>query len=240
VPSVARRAFKKLAATNPNRRKSPKSKSVRKNSTAWLLAYVGILMVTAVVAAITAQGHRQPIAADPFSSEQRGAVSFALYYPSQLPGSLHVERSSLGQVQSNIVNMRIVGRGSDDALTPASTPGSGDSLNISVSQQPVPAGFDMGTFLRSFGSPKEVKTRVGTATYGIIGNADGSQSYLASVVTSDKTWILVQAPASTNTADLEAILKGLVASPRQLPQVHSLPGNTEHPSVAPHYAIKTL
>ena len=204
--SKSKQTAKKKSPLKPNK----KRRLAIKNK--WLLAYGGILVATALVAAIAAQSHRQPISADPFTSEQRSAVGFTLYYPTNLPGTLHVESSSLGQVQSNIVNMRIVGRGSNDKAAPAATPGSNDSLNISVSQQPVPAGFDMATFLKSFAGSKQVKTKYGVATYGIIGNADGSQSYLASLVASDNTWILIQAPSNTSTKDLETIIKGLAAS----------------------------
>jgi hypothetical protein len=158
--------------------------------------YTACIVVSAVAAGILASGQQSPKLPDPFSAQQRANVPFRLYYPARLPAPYNVDEASLGRIQEKVVNMRIT-----DNL------GKGNAFTIS--QQALPPNFDLEAFYQSFGNRSTITTQLGKATAGTI---DNGNSRLVSLVTNEKTWILVQAPVSVELEVIRDTLQGLSPS----------------------------
>lgn len=158
--------------------------------------YAACIAVSAVAAGLLASAQQSPKLPDPFSSQQRTIVPFRLYYPTQLPAPYYVDETSVGRLQETVVNMRITeGHGKGNALT--------------ISQQSLPTNFDLEAFYQSFGERSVFTTHLGKATAGTI---DNGKSRLVSLVTDEKTWILVQAPLNVELETVQQILKSLSPS----------------------------
>lgn len=154
-----------------------------------VMLYAGLVLVSAASAAVLASARSDPEPIDPFSAEQRKSAGISLYYPVRLPAESKLDSSSLYMPTDNVYTMRI-------------TSVAEDPWSVLISQQAVPDGFDFEAFYMSFDGKTQVKTSLGEVTYGTI---DGGSTQLASLVTKDDTWILVQAPRSVNQQVIEQI-----------------------------------
>lgn len=163
-----------------------------------LLAIYFVAVATSAVAA-TAVGlsmRQDENPPDPFTASQRSTASFKLYYPAELPEGYVIDKSSLAQQDLNLLSMRI--NTADSGLDPGQ--------QLVVTQQPVPASFNFEIFHQSFADASTLKTDLGTATIGTI---DSGQTRIASLVTEDGTWLLVQAPATVADEHLQQLLHGI-------------------------------
>lgn len=161
-----------------------------------LYIYLVCTVVSAIAAAILASTQQPAKLPDPFSAEQRSVVAFQLYYPSQLPTPYYVDMASLGRTEQSVVTMRI-------------TDGKGKGQYFTLTQQRLEDSVNLGTLYESLGSRTSFRTSLGQATTGMI---DEGQTRIVSLVSQDRTWILVQAPSNINLEVLQKSLQALTAS----------------------------
>lgn len=158
--------------------------------------YTACIVVSALAAGLLATAQQPVRLPDPFSAEQRTVVAFRLYYPNRLPTPYYVDEASLGRLQETVVTMRI-------------TDGSGKGNTFTISQQALPQGFDLEAFYQSFGERSTFTTPLGKAMAGTI---DNGNSRLISLVTDEKTWILIQAPLNVDLDIIQMTLKSFSPS----------------------------
>ena len=158
--------------------------------------YLICILASALAATILATRHSAAPLPDPFSAQQRTAVAFRLYYPTTLPKPFYIDLASLGRLEQSVVAMRI-------------TDGSGNSQAFTISQQLLPQHIDLEAFYKSFDGRITFPTDIGLATAGII---DSGNTRIVSIVSQDKTWILIQAPSAVSLETLQNTLDSLTAS----------------------------
>jgi len=159
--------------------------------------YLACILASAVAAAVIVSNQSSTVLPDPFSIQQRSTVSFTLYYPTKLPEGLYIDIASVGRVQEEVVAVRITdGRGSK-------------GISFSISQRILPPTANLQAFYESFANKSTFPTSVGIATAGSI---DNGQTRIISLVTEDKTWILVQASNSIPLQTLQTSLGTLAPS----------------------------
>ena len=164
-----------------------------------IIAYCLLIALTAFVALIFAASHHSPgNLQNPFPSAQIKAVPFQLYYPTRLPDHYQFDIASAESVEASVVVLRVT------------NPKTGDA--IAISQQKAPDNFNFNILYNSFEAKKSYKVKLGTVVTGTI---DNGKTQIASLVTADKTWIFLTAPAATPAQDLKVVLDHL-----QLVQKH--------------------
>lgn len=161
-----------------------------------LYVYLICTVVSALAAAILASTQQPAKLPDPFSAEQRSVVSFQLYYPRQLPAPYYVDMASVGRTEQSVVTMRI-------------TDGKGKGQYFILSQQRLQGSVNLEALYESFSNRTNFRTSLGQATMGTI---DEGKTRIVSLVSQDKTWILIQAPSSLNSDVLQRSLQELAAS----------------------------
>lgn len=123
----------------------------------------------------------------------RDAVDFSLYYPKELPAGFKVDPASFS-IGSNVV-----------AYTISYNPDS----KLAVSLEPVPPSFDFEMFYeKSLRNTQTLVSRIGKTT---IGRLNGVET--ASIMTTDKTWILITAPNGIDDNALRSVIQSLRAVP---------------------------
>jgi len=80
-----------------------------------------------------------------------------------------------------------------------------------VTQQASVANFNFRTFLGSFDDKVYVETKSGRATIGTI---DSGSTRIASLVTNDDTWVLINAPLTVPVEDIRIVLTHLTPARR--------------------------
>lgn len=161
-----------------------------------LYVYLICTVVSAAAAAILASTQQPAKLPDPFSAEQRSTVAFQLYYPSRLPTPYYVDMASLGRTEQSVVTMRI-------------TDGKGKGQYFILTQQRLPGSVNLEALYESFGGRTNFKSSLGQATTGTI---DEGKTRIVSLVSQDKTWILVQSPSDVDLEVLQKSLQSLTAS----------------------------
>ena len=161
-----------------------------------LYIYLICIAASAVTAAIFASAQHQTKLPDPFSAQQRTIVPFQLYYPDKLPAPYYVDLASLGRSQDSVVTMRI-------------TDGTGKGHYFIVSQQRLSDSINLQAFYDSFAGRTSFKTDLGQAVAGTI---DDGNTRIVSLLTEDKTWILVQAPSDVSLNIIQQSLQSLAPS----------------------------
>lgn len=162
--------------------------------------YILLIVVAAIMAVITAlslksQPSATPQPENPFQNGQVENIAFTLYYPSKLPDGLHFDPLSASNTDPKIISIRITdGRGS------------ATERSFSISQQLLPTGYDITAIDGSLSNKVTIKTGFGDAAIGTI---DAGQSKFATLVTTDKTLVLIQAERGVSNEDLTQTLQSL-------------------------------
>lgn len=116
-------------------------------------------------------------------AEIRQKVAFPLYYPSELPEGFRVDDKSFSATK--------------DVATYAFD---GPDTRLAISVQPKPPGFSFDDFhSKQITGGEPLDTPVGKAIIGTLGDR------LVSSIVTDRAWILINAPAKTETSVLERL-----------------------------------
>jgi hypothetical protein len=157
------------------------------------ITYAVLIILSAFTALSLASGRHDNTITNPFPIGQIKAAPFKLYYPARLPKGYQVDIASAESIESAVVIMRIT------------NPTSGNA--IAISQQQAPENFNYNILYNSFEGKKTYKVKLGTVTTGTI---DNGKTQIASLVTADKTWIFLTAPASVPSEDLQSVFVNMV------------------------------
>ena len=182
------RAAKKAA-------KSSNTVQRRVNLRKLLLAYAALVVISAVCALIAVHNQNKHTLADPFPAAQRQAVKVQLYYPSRLPDGYQFDIASAESVENTVVVLR------------ATNPDQG--TEFSISQQAAPDNFNYNILYNSFEGKTSFKSKLGQVTSGTI---DNGQTRIASLVTKDNTWILINAKAGVSLDEMRIVMNSLKPS----------------------------
>lgn len=127
-------------------------------------------------------------AINPIPQNIQAAVTFPVYYPSELPTDYQIDQNSF-QANNQAVLYSIIKTGSP---------------SIAVSVQPKPNNFDFDDFhLKKLSGSKEIITLSGKAVVGVLGGRTVGS------LAADKSWVLITAPNDVPTSEIETILKSL-------------------------------
>jgi hypothetical protein len=193
-PKLKQKSKKTKSATLKS--KATKNLGIPKHLRRLFSIYLACIIGSSIAAVVLASSHHTAPLPDPFNAEQRTRVPFTLYYPTKLPAPYYVDIASLGRLEDSVVVMRI-------------TDGSGEGHAFSISQQALPKTINLDALYESFGERHSFPSPLGKATAGTI---DNGSSRIVSLVTEDKTWILVQAPASVSPSVIQDSLQSLEPS----------------------------
>jgi hypothetical protein len=186
--------------TTPAKRKKPVkrskiSKQTKRLGTKKLLfVYTVLVVLCATSAGAIASSKRNAPLADPFSIAQQAINGFPTYYPSRLPAGYQLDTTSLDRVQQGVLAFSLAN-------------GNGSAINFT--EQKAPEDFNFTTFYSTFGNRKSFKVPLGQVTSGTI---DDGKTYLASMLTPDKTWVLMNAKTAVPDKDLKYIFEHLTRS----------------------------
>ena len=125
----------------------------------------------------------------PFPKKIREQVTYSLYYPSKAPSGWKVEKSSIAAGDQSVTYQVIYD----------------DSDKFVVSVQPIPANFDFAAFKKKFYTTDEFTTDIGTVLVGEVGS-----SLIASIRTSDGSWILINTSYYASQAKLTELARYFV------------------------------
>jgi len=199
MPTVTKRSSKtkkppKTAKATASRLK-PLAGHKRINVRSLLAIYAVLVLIAAIVAFSVAQSHRHSsVLADPFSSNQRLAAGFTLYYPTKLPKGWQLDKATLASLQQHVISFNAL-----DA----------NGASVTITEQKTPDGFNYNTLYRTFGDRKDTKLPLGLLVTGTI---DDGRTHLASLVTKDNTWVLLTTNHRVDQDNLETFYSGLQAS----------------------------
>ena len=159
-------------------------KRVRSLDKRWVV--LGLLVGVVLLAiGLGALGHRRRY----FPEGVVRQAHFALYYPANAPANFNVERSSIkGDGQAVFYVIR------DDQRRP-----------FYVSIQPMPADFDYAAFKQKFADTDESVVNIGSVLTG-----DAGVSLIASIRTVDNSWIIINAPDATTSAELQGLTRDFI------------------------------
>lgn len=117
------------------------------------------------------------------------SVTYPLYYPAKLPKGYQIDEQSFKANNQVVIY----------SLTKTGKPA------MAISIQPKPANFNFDDFhLKKLSGSKELLTRSGKAVIGVYG-----ERTVGSLVT-NKSWVLLTAPASVSAKDVETAMQNLV------------------------------
>lgn len=156
-----------------------------------ILATVAVLGGLYTVHAV----QRQPSLPNPYRIELRDTTDFALYYPGRLPDGFTAGDAVVNQSGLTIAQLQI-----------HNTAG----ITLLLTQRKQLADFSYDSFYAGLQNKQQFSVASGQAT---IGQLDNGATKLASLITKDGTWIIVQAPSSVSNDTLREILRDLRSDP---------------------------
>jgi len=149
---------------------------------------IGLIILLLLIAA-SAGAWYQLVYKGSIPYSYRKKVDNALYYPRNLPDNLKVDRSSFDTP-------------AQDVLTYVVRDSQGNKFY--VSQQKLPANFDMASFKKKFEKTDDISTSYGSGFIGDLGN-----QLVGSVVTNQNSWIIVNTNDVDQQTELEELLRSL-------------------------------
>lgn len=150
--------------------------------------YAFLVILSATVALTIALTRHDTTLPDPFPTAQHQAVAIDLYYPAQLPEGFQIDTVSAENIEKNVVVLR------------ATNPEAGTI--ITLSQQAAPKDFNFNILHNSFEGKTSYKVKLGTVTTGSI---DNGKTKIASLVTKDNTWILLNTTEGVSDKDVRFV-----------------------------------
>lgn len=153
-----------------------------------LLGTVIVLILLVGLAAGFVWYQKSHSAPTPIPAAIRKQLNIALYYPASLPGGWVVDSNSFRIPTSEVLTFGV----KDSA---------GDIFN--VSEQAIPDNFDFTVFQKKFSSPDTFSAPAGDVMAGQV-----ASSLLASIRTSNNTWLII----NTSNVDVQTSLETLCRS----------------------------
>jgi hypothetical protein len=134
---------------------------------------------------------------DPFTAHTHSLVSFPLYYPTKLPSSYHIEKTSVSNPDTGVIVFTITDTDSEHF--------------IYVSEEAKPKSFNFQGYYLAFSERKSVNTPFGTATMGIVSINRGGRVEVGSL-TSNKTWLIINTNTNLPFSKIQTMLTSLTIS----------------------------
>jgi hypothetical protein len=149
-----------------------------------LIAVIVLLLMAAASAGYWFFLRTEP---NPIPKGLRAHAAYQLYYPSDLPKGLSVDKNSFKESEENQAIIFSV-KGNDRVYY--------------VSLQPYPDSFDFSEFKKKFNDSDEVNTPIGSLFVGEL-----ASQLIGSIRTTDETWVIVNVADSTAGSELNAFLR---------------------------------
>ena len=181
------------AAQPPAKTEKPQRRFKRVQTRVRLYWLAGGLLVLLVVVTVLFKLSPKTVR-DPFSSTQRAAVGIPLYYPAKLPKGYHINYKSVNIPQKGAIIFVIDGP-SDN--------------KVYVSEEPTPSSDIVSNLTGTIIRPSVISTSLGNGTAGLLNKQQGEA---ASILTNNKTWIIVNSNTTVSLDVLKSVLENLVVS----------------------------